>query len=286
MKWLVLMTLIPLLAWGGQNLQPPPSGEPSYCPDCHQKEHAEYIQSRMAYAARTPTFLYEWKTKGKAEHCLDCHAPSRKDGITCIDCHGSTGHPYLKLDVPEVCARCHDAPGENTVRSFRSSPAARRGEGCLDCHLEGDRVSHDFKGPSSSGFLEGVAKLRIALRRDVGGYTALIRIRHRAGHALPGGTTGRSVWLVVEEVNAENVVRHQKQYRFGWVHDPQAGWEENTLPPGAGKVIEVPRVNPEETRFLRAKLIYRFIPGNLEKYDPDQVVLDMTEYVLTSSVTK
>jgi len=278
MRWPVLILLIPFSVLAGESLQPPSQGEPSHCPDCHQKEHAEYQRSRMASAARTPYFLKEWAVKGRAERCLDCHAPSRKDGITCIDCHGDSGHPYSRLGVPEICARCHDAPGEITVRSFRDSPAAKRGEGCLQCHLQGEGVTHDFRGPSRPGFLEGIASLSIALRRDEGGYTAAVRVRHSAGHALPGGTTGRSVWLVFEEYDAGNHQIRKREHRFGWLHQPGIGWKENTLPAGPGKVIEFQEVNLGKVRHLRVRLIYRFVPGSLEQHDPDQVLLDQVDY--------
>ena len=286
MRWPLLILFITFNVLAGENVQPPGQGEPSHCPDCHQKEYTEYQRSRMASAARTPYFLKEWADKGKVESCLECHAPSREDGITCGDCHGNGGHPYPRLGVPDICARCHDAPGEITVRSFRDSPAAKRGEGCLQCHLQGEGVSHDFRGPSRAGFLDGIASLSIAMRRDGDSYTALVRIRHIAGHALPGGTTGRSVWLVIEEYDAGNHRIDRREHRFGWVHQPGIGWKENTLPAGPGKVIEFRKVSLEKAGYLRGKLIYRFMPGGLERHDPDQVLLDQVDFILTPEMVR
>ncbi|MCW8980425.1 MAG: hypothetical protein OQJ83_03470 [Altibacter sp.] len=222
-------------------------------------------------AARTPAFLDEWKQKGNPDSCFDCHSPTHSDGVHCTDCHSTNAHPYPKLHVPTVCVPCHDAPGEITIRSFRDSSAARRGEDCLACHLPDKVLSHDFRGPSRRGFLDGIASLTIAYRRDVEGDIALLRIRHKAGHALPGGTTGRAVWLLVEQVDGQGVRLDEHQYRFGWLHSPTTGWRENTLPPGIGKVIEMPL--HEAAKMIRAKLIYRFRTGDLDVEDLDQVIL-------------
>lgn len=263
MLWLALM-----LVWGGSVFL---GDEATPCADCHGRQQSEFQQSRMAVAARTATFRKEWQQKGEPESCFDCHSPSRSEGVACADCHGTGGHPYPRLQVPGTCARCHDAPGEITVRSFRHSSAARRGEDCLSCHLPDQEFSHDFRGPARPGFLHGVASLLIAFRQEPSVDTALLVIRHRAGHVLPGGTTGRAVWLVVEQCDEGGQVVDERRYRFGWLHSAASGWRENTLPPGSGKVIEVPL--HEAARRIRAKLIYRFRAGALDLSDPDQVVL-------------
>ncbi len=266
--WLVILCWLPMLVWGAQAY---PEDAGAACVDCHPKQQAEFQLSRMAVAARTQDFLNEWQQQGRPAGCLDCHSPGHSDGVSCADCHGRATHPYPKLSVPEVCEPCHDAPGEITLRSFRDSAAARRGEDCLTCHLPSREFSHDFTGPTRAGFLDGIASLAIAFRRDAGGDTALLRIRHKAGHALPGGTTGRSVWLLIEQIDGRGVQLDQRQYRFGWLHAPASGWRVNTLPPGAGRVIETPLLTA--ARVIRAKLIYRFRPGGLDVVDPGQVTL-------------
>ncbi len=253
---------------------------PESCVDCHQKAQAEYAHSRMAIAARTPAFLEEWQGKGKDHKCLECHAPSGQEGVVCIDCHGAGEHPYPTLEVPQVCARCHDAPGEITVRSYRDSAAARQGKDCLDCHLAAERTGHDFRGPSRPGFLEKAARLKLSIRQDEDGYTALIRISHRAGHALPGGTTGRAVWLVVEMIGSDGESAGKTLFRFGWHHDLGVGWRNQTLPPGPGTVLEVPLSSRYIPGSVQATLIYRFLPGGLDQPDPDQVILDRASFQL------
>ena len=283
MRWVLLLAIIPWTAWAELPATPPAAGEPSHCPDCHQKEDHEFQRSLMSVAAGTPDFISEWKRADSAKGCLKCHAPSGEKGVACGDCHGTMGHPYPILVVPDVCGRCHDAPGELTVRSFSQSPAARRGEDCLSCHLPGEGISHDFEGPARAGFLEGIAKLRISLRRNARGDTVLIRINHRAGHALPGGTTGRSVWLEVEAFDGERLLA-RSLFRFGWYHDPATGWRDRTLPPGPGKVVEIPLTHPGKATRVQARLLYRFRPGPLDNPDPREVLLAQTVFALPSGL--
>jgi hypothetical protein len=284
MRRLLWLALIPWVTWAEPPATPPVAGEPSHCPDCHQKEQQEFMRSLMAVAAGTPDYISEWGHTERAAGCLKCHAPGGGKGVVCNDCHGDTGHPYPKLAVPGICARCHDAPGELTVRSFSQSSAARRGEDCLGCHLPGNGISHDFQGPARQGFLEGAARLRISLRRDAEGDAVLIRIRHRAGHALPGGTTGRSVWLLVEEIGEDERPLARSLFRFGWYHDPATGWRDRTLPPGPGKVIEIPLTHPGKVSRVQAKLIYRFLPGALDNPDSREVMLDQAVFALPAGL--
>lgn len=280
MRRLLWLIWLPGLAAAEPQSAPPGPGQPSHCPDCHQQAYESFRRSRMAVAARTPDFLREWESKRRAARCLACHAPGGGEGVECGDCHGDTGHPYPQLETPGVCARCHDAPGELTVRSYRQSPSQRRGEGCLDCHLPPAGDSHDFAGPQRSGFMQGVARLHLSLRRDEEGDALLVRISHRAGHALPGGTTGRSVWLLVDTLAQEGHRLAAYAYRFGWMHDSNRGWQDWTLPPGSGKVIEIPLKGNTEASSIEARLIYRFQPGPLEVADPRQLELDRKRFAL------
>lgn len=243
------------------------------CDGCHLASSDEYRRSRMAVSAITPAFLREWQTRDRAATCLACHAPSGAPGVGCKDCHRGDGHPFGKVADPGVCAGCHEAPGEITLRSYHSSVAAQKGELCADCHLEPDRSGHEFLGPYTPGFLDRKAFLGVSLRRDAGRQTAIFDIRHRAGHALPGGTTGRAVWLSVEIFDASGQLAARHIHRFGWFFDPDRGWHDNTLPPDARTVVELP-LGPESAATLRAELIYQFIAGNLLEYDEGQVVLD------------
>ena len=237
----------------------------------------------MARAALGEQFRAERKKKGFPDYCQDCHAPTAGAGLVCSDCHGAGGHPYPKTSVPAVCVRCHDAAGESTVRRFRESAAARQGDDCLDCHLSGTgpAVDHRFEGPSVAGFLDGIARVRLVLREGRRGRrTLVVRTTHRAGHALPGGTTGRSVWLVVTGLRANGAEVWREEVRFGWEHHGDKGWRDRTLPPGEPAILELPNPGRNGATRLHVGLYYRFTPGPLNTPDPKMVTLDETELAL------
>lgn len=253
------------------------------CAECHEPIADAFAGTRMAGAASGRDFLTEWATKGKPDGCLSCHAPSGGQGLGCADCHGSGGHPYPRVQVPDACARCHDAPGENTVRGFLEGPAPARGQDCLTCHLpDSSRAEdHRFQGPSTSGFLSGVARVRAFLRRARGGgTTAIIQVTHRAGHALPGGTTGRSVWLVMRGLRADGADAWRETARFGWEHHPDRGWLDRTLPAGKPALLEILQPDRRGAVRLRAELWYRFRAGPLEELDQRAVMLSSIELSL------
>lgn len=166
------------------------------------------------------------------------------------------------------------------MRRFLAGPAAHRGEDCLNCHLLEDSAGgdHAFQGPSVPGFLDGVAAVRAFLREEEsGGTTAVFQITHRAGHALPGGTTGRSVWLLVQGIKADGAEAWRETVRFGWEHHPDRGWLDRTLPPGRPAVLELPGLRRGGTVRLRAELWYRFQPGPFFEPDPRAVRLDQVQ---------
>ena len=257
-----------------------PKQDTRACSECHPRISRDFATTRMARAAAGGPFRRQWQAQGRPAYCLACHSPTRGTGLVCSDCHGSQGHPYPTVRVPEICARCHDAPGENTIRRFRESPAARQGRDCLDCHLPPDarRTDHRFIGPSKPAFLEGIARIRLAMRREAHGRRVLlVRINHRAGHALPGGTTGRSVWLVVSGRKHDGRPTWQQTFRFGWEHAGDGTWRDRTLPPDRPTVTELPLPAADGTAQVHAELRYRFAPGPLTQPDPREVDLDTAE---------
>lgn len=250
------------------------------CEGCHPQQAETYQRSRMAIAARTVTFINEWKQKGQPDSCFNCHSPSLTQGVVCSDCHQGMNHPYNLASDIEICSRCHDAPGEITLTSYQQSPSSRKGERCSDCHLNIKATGHEFLGPSTAGFLNGVARLDIALRKEDENTIAIVSIRHNAGHAVPGGTTGRSVWLVVDQLNTTGKVVRLSETRFGWQDHQQQGWKQNTLPAGRSTVVEIPIDSDPKLDKLRVKLIYRFEPGVLQLKDKKQFTLDELTYQL------
>jgi len=176
-----------------------------------------------------------------------------------VDCHSASGHPYATVSVPGACGHCHDAPGENTLRSHALYRERGGNRDCLDCHAkEGDRISHEFAGASRPGFLDGVAELRFFVRESPGIWNLLATIQHRAGHALPGGTTGRSVWLVISGLDTEENVLWKKYKRFGWLRTLDGAWLDKTLPPLESTGVEMTVVKKPAVQRIRAELIYRF----------------------------
>lgn len=251
------------------------------CAQCHQDQYLAFSHTAMVRAASSKDFIRAREShKGR---CLQCHAPSGGDGLVCRDCHGPGPHPYPRLRIPQVCARCHDAPGENTVRSYTRAADLGLKRNCLDCHgKSGDNVfRHDFPGPAvAPEWLKGSASLRGIVRTIDGILSAVLQIRHRAGHALPGGTTGRSVWLIVEgEDNGREPVWRQT-VRFGWIHDPAGEWRDQTLPPGRPVSYQIERPDRQGTKYVTATLAYRFQPGPLDREDPRQVILDQIELAM------
>lgn len=259
------------------------------CAGCHPRAADEFAASAMAGSASGADFVAERTRAGGSEACLACHAPRGGAGLSCEDCHRGEGHPEAAPAAPAACAPCHDAPGENTVRHFLVSPAVARGESCTDCHMPivDGRRSHRFPGATTPGFLEGVARLRLVLRRDGESLSAVVQVRHRAGHNLPGGTTGRAVWLIVEGLKGlegSGRASWQEHVRFGWERTPAGDWNDRTLPVGKGAIVEFERIEREEARLLRATLFYRFRPGPWARPDPREVVLDRIDMTIPRTV--
>jgi len=249
------------------------------CADCHTKQARAFSGSRMAIAASTRSFLREWKRNGSSVKCLSCHAPSGGAGVVCRDCHRGRAHPVAKVSVPAICARCHDAKGEVTLRSFMQSPAARRGKTCLACHSrrEGKVNAHHFAGPAADhAFLRRAATLRMLTARRTGRPVVILQVRNHAGHAIPGGTTGRALWLVVTGYSSDGERLIRQVARFGWEHARSGEWRDRTLKPGKSAILEVP-VEQTGVRRVRARLIYRFLPGVLAADDHEGIVVDELE---------
>lgn len=255
-------------------------GEERPCLECHQAVSQAFAGTRMARAATGSDFVAEWRETGYPPYCLGCHAPSGGEGLVCSDCHGAGPHPYPKVEVPGACGRCHDAPGESTVRRFLEGPAHRHGLGCLDCHTgdDSDGADHAFQGPSVEGYLDRIAEVRVFLRRNAtASRAAIVRIAHKAGHGLPGGTTGRSVWLLVRGIKLGGESAWQETVRFGWEHQPDGSWLDRTLAPGRPAILEFARPERSNAVRLRVELWYRFLPGPLDEPDPRAVLLSSAE---------
>lgn len=254
------------------------ASEPEYdvCVQCHEEVVQAFSHSAMSKAASTRTFLNEWDDRGNDAMCLTCHAPSGGSGVQCRDCHGAVEHPVDKLEVPAVCARCHDAPGENTVRMHVASRSYRAGQNCLDCHAgNGTGNLHQFRGPSFEGFLNNVAHIRVAVLKDADQLDAEVRVSHRAGHGLPGGTTGRAVWLTAEGIDGEGAIHWRERVRFGWEHDKNGAWLDRSLKPDEIACVRFENLGRYGVTRVHVALIYQFSPGEfIDAPSADRRILD------------
>ena len=250
------------------------------CSECHLEIQRHFATTAMAVAAQSGDFRKEWSEAKQNPECLSCHAPSGGAGIVCADCHGGGPHPYVRLKVPDVCARCHDAPGESTVRHHRASLAAKRNLNCLSCHVKSAEGTHAFIGATNAEFLSKAANLHLALRKENGRQVLLAAVRPRTGHAFPGGTTGRSVWLIVKGLGGDGAERWREVWRFGWYQRPDGAWEEATLAPDIGANLEVFEPGRNNALGVEAELVYRFRPGLLEEPDPRQVTISKAQMTL------
>lgn len=250
------------------------------CAQCHVEIQRHFAATAMAVAARSDDFKREWGEAKQNPECLSCHAPSQAAGIICADCHGSGPHPYARLRAPEVCARCHDAPGESTVRRHKASLSAQRNLNCLSCHVKPGGGTHAFMGANNAEFLSTSARLHLALRQENGRQILVAAVRPRTGHALPGGTTGRSVWLIIRGLGSEKQERWREARRFGWLQSPTGEWEEATLAPDIGVNLELPWPERDGVQVIEAELVYRFRPGPLEEPDPRQATISKAQMTL------
>jgi hypothetical protein len=250
------------------------------CISCHQDAVLSYQRSQMAQAASTKGFLKEWQQNGQADYCLDCHSPSRTQGVICQDCHAQDAHTVKPVLNETLCAQCHHAAGENTFRTYLNSPAAKQGAKCVSCHINIKKSGHEFIGPSSAGFMQGVARLKLSIRKQEDELIAIVQIRHSAGHALPGGTTGRSVWIVFESYDKDCTIVSSNHARFGWTKTFNKHMVDNTLAAGKTTVVEFPVSQMEKVVAIRARMLYRFVPGALNNEDNRQILLDERRYEL------
>lgn len=241
----------------------PISGDDKSCRHCHPQQEAQFSQSAMARAASNPTFIAEWKERDEAHYCLNCHAPSGGQGLQCDSCHSGGEHPYEKIDLQRVCGTCHDSPGENTFRLYRQRPGQLRDRDCLDCHTPGiSGFSHHFKALLISSLKRSVARLRMLTTPLHPESQLTIFIEHRAGHALPGGTTGRSAWLELKGYDRQQKLLWQDRVRYGWLHQTDGSWHDETLKPGQATIYR--RFYRQETDRIEARLIYQRKAGDLD----------------------
>jgi len=111
------------------------------CRQCHQEQYDKALDSvhQKALAAGNT----------HAAICTDCHNPHTQTPLTDV----KTGRllPEARLNIPQTCARCHNAIYEQYKASVHGS--ALVGEGntdvptCIDCH-----GVHNIQNPTTASF--------------------------------------------------------------------------------------------------------------------------------------
>lgn len=200
---------------------------PDACAECHAAIVDEWRGSLHARAWDDPIFRAEYD-RAPAQSCRDCHNPSTRApgqaGIDCASCHvregvivaarasaaGRAAHAIRvepRLATVEHCADCHQFrfsddgthdPSEalqNTVEEWRTSEAAARGQGCVDCHMRrgpaGTRT-HRWPGIDDAQLLASALTIRVAARRRGAQVEVEVALQGKQiGHAFPTGDVFR-----------------------------------------------------------------------------------------------
>ena len=252
------------------------------CEKCHMDVYEEWSASGHSRAWTSPTVQAEMaKQPDKGESCARCHAPGsltdrapgelpvarsddRELGVNCVTCHVSSDKKYHGplpsqghggVVVHEEyrravwCKSCHGHPEANEAHdqftSYSSSPAARAGRTCQECHMrpvERQLVKsrrplkgvqppqpcrrHDFAAILEDGLVADAAQLELRVE----GGSLRCAITPHDGHHLPAGE-GREVQLSIRFLDAAGATKgsHSEVYS-------QSGG--NALPPGRTTVVE------------------------------------------------
>lgn len=206
------------------------------CGRCHVEIAEEWARSRHHGSFDDPIFGAEWGST-RDPWCVGCHAPLARDaddvrvheGVGCASCHvvdgvvvtaepsGRARHETRadpSLATEALCARCHqfgfphapEIPMQDTVREWRASGSTRT---CVDCHARtaDGAFSHEFAGMRDPSLASRAIAVDASAVPGVRSTRVTIRLRSRAGHAVPTGDLFRrlvvSAWI-------ENVPRSRR----------------------------------------------------------------------------
>jgi len=263
------------------------------CAECHPEVYAEWETTWHAQAFTDPDVRLLSNDFEQVE-CIDCHAPRpvfetgiaspplrrpdrRADGIDCIACHrtpegfagptpgaaGGCGPVHdARISSPEFCAGCHDQ--HDTVKEWRTTPFAARGETCVDCHMpEAARASgktgrsHRWLGAHDPD------TIRSALAFDVERAGERLRITVKnvgAGHHVPTDARHRAIDLLArirvdDAVEIRALDRYRNPYRDEAIPN-------TCIPHGEERAYEI--ALPEGTGEIEVLLTYKLTPYPVE----------------------
>jgi hypothetical protein len=276
--------------------------EPDACARCHAEIVAEWRGSMHAQAWDDPIFRAEYDS-APAQSCVDCHNPPTRaagsDGIDCATCHvreglivatrvsaaGQAEHAMVvdpRLGEVEHCGDCHQfrftddgihdstEALQNTVEEWRVSEAARRGQGCVACHMRrtpaGHRT-HGFPGMADAQLLASALAVSVEARRSGDHVDVEVRLRGKhIGHAFPTGDVFRRAVLTLRSSGgaSERIVLQRWLARTadGDGEDSHVRTVDDTrVPaPGQGEWVSTSRLSDPDARAIEWRLELQRLP--------------------------
>ncbi len=112
----------------------------STCQNCHEEQYTKTQDSVHAQQLASGN--------QKAATCVDCHSPHSQPVLTDAK---DTLLPEARLEIPQTCARCHNAIYEQYQQSVHGAALTQSGNTdvptCIDCH-----GVHNISDPTSAAF--------------------------------------------------------------------------------------------------------------------------------------
>jgi hypothetical protein len=180
-------------------------GRSSWCVHCHAPLVEQRTQAFLGEPPGTPLLQ-------EGVNCAACHIregrilTAQTPSLAAREAHPVRHEPELR--TADFCGGCHEfhlpdrsAPGrpdtpllmQQTLKEWRASEAASRGETCQACHMAGG--SHTFPGSHNLEFVRGALEIDW---RWSGPSTVCAVLRARnVGHAIPTGDPFRRLRLRV-----------------------------------------------------------------------------------------
>lgn len=280
------------------------------CIACHADVAAEWQGSHHAFAHLNPE-VRRLSNDFANQECLACHAPrpvlafapgervlarqsDRASGVDCLSCHllpdggVATANPRPNLDAPcrprsearmasvDHCAACHNQHG--TVDQWRASPAQRRGDNCLHCHMtpvrrQGGRLgrAHGFPAAHDLAALQSAVDLRAGWPNS-GPWVELENVG--AGHNFPTDERSRAADLEIRWQGPDGAWgAWQRLRRFRDPYRDETDLTNTQLP--AGETWRAEPAPPAGAVRAEARLIYRTQP-----FQPDAEAREVARVAL------
>ncbi len=275
------------------------------CQECHSQTYDEWSSSEHA-TAWTGEDVRALSNDFANKDCIDCHAPRpvfetgigdrvlprsshRVEGVDCLTCHqlpdgrmaGTVTSETAacrpietrELVKVELCVSCHDQ--HETVKQWRATPFAERGEDCLSCHMpyrENDPTKgrdHRCLGGHDIDLVRSAVELRGAADANAAGWTIEVE-NTGAGHHFPTDERSRAAdlfWRPLDDGQADGRWFHL--YRFRSPYRDEVDVPDTLLPYGETRSVELAHDGPVEVA-----LYYNLRPVYLAPDTGEAIPLD------------